>query len=213
MNFSYEANETLSLLWRATWQSTVLALLVAATILVSRRWLAPKWRVLLWMLPLCRMLLLVVPASGLSIFNGINYLAEPRTALPILSAIDNDLPPFRELNAAPLNAPSSLHGTFRKNRCHALVDSFFLPPGNPGNRGGLRQCILRRGHWGRDSLHTAAVESLVVNQSLGERQAEAYLPRERFGRTSISYDGSFSERVIRLLISFISCFGTMTPVG
>jgi len=112
MNFSYEANETLSLLWRATWQSSVLALLVAVTILVSRRWLAAKWRVVLWMLPLCRMLLLVVPASGLSIFNGINYLAELRTALPILSAIDNDLPPFRELNAAPLNAPSSLQGTF-----------------------------------------------------------------------------------------------------
>ena len=53
----------------------------------------------------------------------------------------------------------------------------------------------------------------VNDEALGERQAEAYLPRGRFGKTSISYDGSFSERMIRLLISFISCFGTMTPVG
>ena len=53
MKFSCEANEMLSLLWRATWQSAVLALLVAVTILVSRRWLAAKWRVVLWMLPLC----------------------------------------------------------------------------------------------------------------------------------------------------------------
>ena len=44
-------------------------------------------------------------------------------------------------------------------------------------------------------------------------QGEAYLPRGRFGRTSISYDGSFSERMMRLLISFISCFGMMTSVG
>ena len=46
-----------------------------------------------------------------------------------------------------------------------------------------------------------------------ERQAESYLPRGLFGRTSISYDGSFSERMIGLLISFISFFGTITPVG
>ena len=60
--------------------------------------------------------------------------------------------------------------------------------------------------FGRDDLPIARL-------LLGERQAENYLPRGRLGRMSISYDGSFSERMIRLLISFISCFGTMTPVG
>jgi len=116
MTFPYEANETLSLLWRATWQSTVLALLVVVTILVSRRWLAAKWRVVLWMLPLCRMLLLVVPASGLSIFNGVTYLTEPQPPLPMPSAIGNDLPSFPEFADARLNAELSLQGTRETSR-------------------------------------------------------------------------------------------------
>ena len=98
MTFSIEAIETLSLLWRATWQSTVLALLVAVVILASRRWLAAKWRVVLWTLPLFRMLFVVVPASGLSIFNGISYLTEPRVASPILSLRENDLSLFAEMS-------------------------------------------------------------------------------------------------------------------
>ncbi len=92
--FSYETNEVLSLLWRATWQSAVLALLVAATIHLCRNWLAAKWRVVLWMLPLCRMLVLVVPASGLSIFNGVRLISEAQP--------DSLMACSKEIEGAPL---------------------------------------------------------------------------------------------------------------
>lgn len=100
MAFFNESNEVLSLFWRATWQSAVLALLVAATILVSRNWLAAKWRVVLWMLPMCRMLVLVVPASGLSIFNGVSLLTEAQPVSPMASSKEIEGPPLALSNTA-----------------------------------------------------------------------------------------------------------------
>lgn len=124
MAFSYESNEVLSLLWRATWQSAVLALLVATTIYLSRNWLAAKWRVLLWILPLCRMLVLVVPASGMSIFNGVSWLTESQSVSQVATSIE-----IKELPLAPSNTASPTVGldvqaNSKRLRRH---DAFGLP--------------------------------------------------------------------------------------
>lgn len=122
MAFSYETNEVLSLLWRATWQSAVLALLVAATILVFRNWLTAKWRVILWMLPLCRMLVLVVPASGLSIFNGVNLLTEAQPVSPMESSKEIKWPSLAASNLASSNVGWDAQGNSLNRH-----DAFELP--------------------------------------------------------------------------------------
>ena len=124
MASSYEANEVLSLLWRATWQSAVLALLVAATILLCRSWLAAKWRVVLWMLPLCRMLVLVVPASGLSIFNSFSLLTEAQPASAIASSKEIELLPFAPSNAASPTVGWDAQGNSKRLDRH---DAFGFP--------------------------------------------------------------------------------------
>lgn len=99
MVLSYRANEALSLLWQATWQSTVLAALVAVVILASRRWFAAKWRVVLWTLPMLRMLVVVVPSSSFSVFNATEYLAEARVMSPIAATQENEPSALSPLSA------------------------------------------------------------------------------------------------------------------
>ncbi|WP_417390671.1 M56 family metallopeptidase [Gimesia sp.] len=61
------------LFWRATWQSCVLVCLVFCVTSLLQRWIAPKWRTLLWAVPLVRLVLLIVPASGLSLFQLFHF--------------------------------------------------------------------------------------------------------------------------------------------
>jgi beta-lactamase regulating signal transducer with metallopeptidase domain/thiol-disulfide isomerase/thioredoxin len=61
--------DLIQLLWRASWQAVVLAAIVLVITSSMRRWIAPKWRTILWTIPLVRMVLLFVPASPLSVFN------------------------------------------------------------------------------------------------------------------------------------------------
>lgn len=63
-----------SLLWRASWQAAVLFAVVFVLLRVTKRWIAPKYRVLFWSVPLARMLILVVPVSSISLFNAANSL-------------------------------------------------------------------------------------------------------------------------------------------
>ena len=78
----------MGLLWRATWQSVALTLIVISVMLIARRKIAPRWRVVLWSLPLLRLALLVVPTSNLSLFN----LVEPSGAGPIASSAPMSFP-------------------------------------------------------------------------------------------------------------------------
>ena len=71
----------LELLWRATWQATVLTCIVFAVTWMARRQIPACWRVVLWALPLCRLAMLVVPASALSLFNLVD--ARPRAELAV----------------------------------------------------------------------------------------------------------------------------------
>lgn len=63
-----------SLLWRASWQAAVLFAVVFVLLRFTKRWIAPKYRVLFWSVPLVRMLILVVPASSISMFNAAKSL-------------------------------------------------------------------------------------------------------------------------------------------
>jgi len=55
--------------WRASWQASVLALLVLAIQLILRERLSARWRYRLWMLVLIRLALPVTPPSPMSLFN------------------------------------------------------------------------------------------------------------------------------------------------
>lgn len=58
-----------SIIWRATWQSGLLALVVAAVIAVFRNRIAPRWQYALWSIVLVRLLLVTTPAAPWSAFN------------------------------------------------------------------------------------------------------------------------------------------------
>lgn len=59
----------LAWLWRATWQASVLVLLVVLVQWLFRARLTPQWRHALWWLVLIRLLLPVAPATPFSLFN------------------------------------------------------------------------------------------------------------------------------------------------
>ncbi|MCL5096957.1 MAG: M56 family metallopeptidase [Candidatus Omnitrophica bacterium] len=59
----------LAWLWRASWQASVLVLLVLLTQWVFRARLTPQWRHALWWLVVIRLILPVAPESPWSIFN------------------------------------------------------------------------------------------------------------------------------------------------
>eukprot|EP01136_Pigoraptor_vietnamica_P042296 Opistho-1_new@16283 len=69
MNFASDFLQFWQLIWRATWQAGVLACLIFCVTFLLQRWISPKWRALLWTVPLVRLVLLIVPASGLSLFQ------------------------------------------------------------------------------------------------------------------------------------------------
>ena len=66
-------------LWRTSWQSAVLALLVLVTQGLFRQHLTPAWRYRLWLLVVLRLVLPISPESSTSVFN----LARLRPALPM----------------------------------------------------------------------------------------------------------------------------------
>jgi beta-lactamase regulating signal transducer with metallopeptidase domain/thiol-disulfide isomerase/thioredoxin len=69
MTLPYDTADLLQLLWRTSWQACVLAAIVLVMTSSMRRWIAPKWRAIMWTIPLVRMVLLFVPGSPLSVFN------------------------------------------------------------------------------------------------------------------------------------------------
>ena len=73
MSFDFEWTPLLQLVWRATWQAFALAIIVYCVTSILYRWIAPKWRALLWTLPLARLILLFMPASALSMFHLFDF--------------------------------------------------------------------------------------------------------------------------------------------
>ncbi len=69
MNLQTLGIETLSILWRANWQASVLILAVLALRLFFGRHLTAQWRCRLWMLVMLRLILPTIPSSPWSLFN------------------------------------------------------------------------------------------------------------------------------------------------
>ncbi|WP_150122643.1 M56 family metallopeptidase [Rhodopirellula islandica] len=69
VSLTAESEFLAELLWRATWQACVLTVIVLAVTTGLRRWITPKWRSVLWLVPACRLLILLVPVSTFSLFN------------------------------------------------------------------------------------------------------------------------------------------------
>ena len=69
-------------LWRASWQASLLILLVLLAQATLRRWLSPAWRSALWLLVVARLLLPFTPPSNWSLFNLTSHFnAHRATAL------------------------------------------------------------------------------------------------------------------------------------
>ncbi len=67
---NWTSYELLMILWRASWQAAVLAMVVYATCRISHKAIPPSAKTLLWLLPMLRLIVLVVPATSFSIFNA-----------------------------------------------------------------------------------------------------------------------------------------------
>ena len=68
-NLIHWVEEVFRWILQTTWQATVLVGLILLAQWLLRRRLAPAWRYGLWLLLVGRLLMPVVPPSGLSIFN------------------------------------------------------------------------------------------------------------------------------------------------
>lgn len=69
MDFEFLSARMLELLWRASWQATVLASLVLVAQWCFAGRLAPPWRYALWLLVVARLLVPVTPSSSWSVYN------------------------------------------------------------------------------------------------------------------------------------------------
>ncbi len=69
MDFNLIPDRILALLWRASWQASVLVLLILLAQMMFGKRLTPKWRYALWLLVVVRLLLPVTPSSAWSVFN------------------------------------------------------------------------------------------------------------------------------------------------
>ncbi|MDX1928439.1 MAG: M56 family metallopeptidase, partial [Pirellulaceae bacterium] len=88
--------DVLTVFWRATWQATMLAAVVFVLCRVFERSISASAKTLLWTLPILRLLVLIVPASSLSVFNAVNLLCrfekvgienEPTVSTPTLNIL------------------------------------------------------------------------------------------------------------------------------
>src|SRR5438445_11208743 len=72
------AGIVLDVLWRSSWQASVLAVVVLAVQFALRKHLSARWRHALWGIVLLRLLIPVTPPSPWSLFN----VAPPSPAPP-----------------------------------------------------------------------------------------------------------------------------------
>ncbi|QDT42368.1 Regulatory protein BlaR1 [Gimesia alba] len=88
MNFDFEWTALLILVWRATWQAFVLAGIILCLTSTLHRWISPKFRALLWAIPLARLALLLIPASGLSLFHFLDFEKQNPTPATVISFVE-----------------------------------------------------------------------------------------------------------------------------
>ena len=110
--------------WRATWQAGALMLLATLVIMAFRRSITAEWRVLLWALPMCRLVILAVPESSWSMFNAFHMVTQMSQDGDGL-VIKKELKP---LVATPAVSGIQTHGT---STGAAIEASIVDPPASP----------------------------------------------------------------------------------
>ena len=81
------AGDVLDVLWRASWQAAVLAVMVLIVQWLLRGRLSARWRYNLWLLVLLRLVVPVTPQSSLSVFNLSNRFVDAPRATVATNAI------------------------------------------------------------------------------------------------------------------------------
>lgn len=71
---NWTSDELLMVIWRASWQAAILAVLVYLICRIFQRSIPASAKTLLWLLPVLRLVVLIVPASSLSMFNATTML-------------------------------------------------------------------------------------------------------------------------------------------
>lgn len=89
------------LIWTASWQAGILALLVWATVLAAGRRLPPAWRHALWLIPLSRLLILELPPNPFSFFQ---WMPAPEAVVVQVWTDHNPLPPKATDVAVPVGS-------------------------------------------------------------------------------------------------------------
>lgn len=69
MTMPADTSALLMLVVHATWQATILLILVAIIAKIFGRFMAAKWHAVLWSVPVLRFVFLIVPATSLSLFH------------------------------------------------------------------------------------------------------------------------------------------------
>lgn len=75
--------------WRASWQATVLALLVMLLLRLFGERVAPRWRYLLWGRVVIRLLLVTTPAAPWSAFNLVGRKTDARSPTAVAKRADS----------------------------------------------------------------------------------------------------------------------------
>ena len=101
------ADLLLTRFWRASWQASVLILLVLLAQWALRRQLAPRWRHAMWLLVLIRLALPWTPECGLSLFN---WLKAPAPSQAVYRAAQPELATGGETRMD--SAEAGLSGSF-----------------------------------------------------------------------------------------------------
>jgi beta-lactamase regulating signal transducer with metallopeptidase domain len=116
---SFESIESVvSALWRASWQASILVLLVLLAQGLMRRRLSPAWRSALWLLVVVRLLLPATPPSGWSLFNLTDGLVPSASWIPDPVAANNPISwiatPSIEWKSTPEGAWRDLQSGLRR---------------------------------------------------------------------------------------------------
>jgi beta-lactamase regulating signal transducer with metallopeptidase domain len=77
MNSMPQSEAMLRLLFNATWQSALLMLIVLLLVQLAGRWIPPAWRVVLWTIPLLRLVVPVLPMTTFSLFQFVGLASAP----------------------------------------------------------------------------------------------------------------------------------------
>lgn len=147
--------EVLSVLWRASWQAAALAMLVLLVSQFFKRAISPSALTVLWTLPILRLLLLIVPASNISIFNSTAWISSKSAK------------PLRVEKAEKDMLPSSGFPAFESHH-QAQANAYTVTDTQPAQPETLAVNI----NTANEAAVAAAPQESVVTAQLGDKRTE-----------------------------------------